>query len=120
MKAVVASFNHEKDLVGAFSVITTSLINREQLYKGHHLDGVAHHPPVVPLVPVRGGVQQRPAARHAPLREGDLTHGRGEPGGVVIHVTHEDHNLRKYLNECKNIWIMSQKIFGVMSQLVEW
>ena len=79
MKAVVAAFNQEKALVGAFSVLTNLRMELFQALLGAHLlRGAAdllrddlHHPVAVLVV---AGVEQVGQVRRAPHR----ARGRGE------------------------------------------
>ena len=70
MKAVVAAFNQEKALVGAFSVLTNL---RMELFQALVLSRSVPHWPapgaavgVAPVIPRQHAVTQRQAARHLP------------------------------------------------------
>ena len=89
MKAVVAAFNQEKALVGAFSVIRNLRMELFQalvvlLSFSLHQAGTPEdlRPERAAAPPGRGGAVVRPAAHTRPARDCVLQRGRGRGRGV--------------------------------------
>ena len=85
MKAVVAAFNQEKALVGAFSVITNLRMELFHALKfSLHQAGTPEdlRPERAAAPPARGAAVVRPAAHTRPARDCVLQRGRGRGRGV--------------------------------------